>query len=41
MLGLFIYMIMVLLPILIPLGLTIVHTFGEWRKGVGLRPSAA
>jgi hypothetical protein len=33
MLGLFIYLVMIMLPVLIPLGVTVTHAVGEFRTG--------
>ncbi|MDT5347633.1 MAG: hypothetical protein QOH91_920 [Mycobacterium sp.] len=33
MLGLIWYLIMILLPLLIPVGVTVAHPVGEWRHG--------
>jgi hypothetical protein len=33
MLGLIAYLFMILLPVLIPLGVTVAHAFGELRNG--------
>ena len=41
MLGLIAYLMMILLPVLIPLGVTVTHAFGESRKGLGLHIAAA
>ncbi|OBF82638.1 hypothetical protein A5791_04170 [Mycobacterium sp. 852002-51163_SCH5372311] len=35
MLGLFIYLIMILMPVLIPLGVTVTHAVGEFRTRTG------
>lgn len=41
MLGLIAYLMIILLPLLIPLGVTVTHAFGEWRKGLGSRIATA
>lgn len=38
MLGLFIYLIMILMPLLIPAGVTVVHAVGEFRTARTDRP---